>query len=693
MRQNSTIPPQTFFKPTFLTLAIAGLLIFLSADWAVAQDRFFNQTNSGDFALAANWQGSNPPSTGFANTFVGSSALGSPPLGTVTAYLNSDITSWATGSLFLGQGSSGNATLIISNGGSLQYGAVYIGRDAGAIGVLNQEGGTNRVNTGTFEIQSGGASGTYNLSGGVLNTIQAGNIAIKVGTSGSGTGYFNMSGGTFNAGTNFATQQHSLNVGWGARGEANFSAGTANITGDLNAGNGSNGLITISDSALVNARNVNVGLNGGATNSRLTVTGGTLSVTNGIVVSNSSVLNMSGGTVTAAGLRIASGSIMTNSGGVLNIPAITNNGTLTFDRSDTFSLAGTLSGSGTTRVLGGTTVSLDNGGAWSGGEIFILSNGLVRFNGGTGNGAASLNLNGGVVDVNGQFLPANSWANLIPRMSGAKLVNSSTSSAAIGSGNNTLWLYTASLEIETVGDLQIDSVIRSTLAPTATGITKTGAGKLTLTAANTYTGGTTVSDGELVIAQADFTATITPSAISVTLSNTPSVGDNFQLVPGSLDGSYGSPSVTPLGAGQSASFNASTGLLSITPQSASGPTFTDAYPGNAMNDLAPNGQTFLVNYALGGDSSTPATLPWQDTSDPTKLTLVAYVRTNNPVGTTLLVEGQKSDSLTNFDVADPVPGVAAGDQSDAPAGTEKRVFSVLREGNRLFLRLKISYLD
>ena len=686
MKQNSTIPPQTFFKPTFLTLAIAGLLIFLSADWAVAQDRFFNQTNSGDFALAANWQGSNPPSTGFANTFVGSSALGSPPLGTVTAYLNSDITSWATGSLFLGQGSSGNATLIISNGGSLQYGAVYIGRDAGAIGVLNQEGGTNRVNTGTFEIQSGGASGTYNLSGGVLNTIQAGNIAIKVGTSGSGTGYFNMSGGTFNAGTNFATQQHSLNVGWAARGEAAFSAGTANITGDLNAGNGSNGLITISDSALVNARNVNVGLNGGATNSRLTVTGGTLSVSNGIVVTNSSALSIGGGTVSAAWLRIASGSVMTNTGGTLNIPAITNNGTLTFDRSDALSLTGTLSGSGTTRVLGGTTVSLDNGGAWSGGEIFILSNGLVRFNGGTGNGAASLNLNGGVVDVNGQFLPANSWANLIPRMSGAKLVNSSTSSAAIGSGNNTLWLYTASLEIETVGDLQIDSVIHSTLAPTATGITKTGAGKLTLTAANTYTGGTTVSDGELVIAQANFTANITPSAISVTLSNTPSGGDTFQLVRGPLTGSYGVPSVSNLGAGQSPSFDASTGILSIT-QSSTGPAFGDAYPGNTMTDAAPNGLTYLLNYAFGGSSTTAASLPSQDTSDPAKLTLVAYVRTNNAVGT-LTVVGEKGDSLSNFDTANPIAGEVATDQSDAPAGTQKRVFSVPHDGDRLFLRLK-----
>lgn len=689
MKQNSTIPPQTFFKPTFLTLAIAGLLIFLSADWAVAQDRFFNQTNSGDFALAANWQGSNPPSTGFANTFVGSSDLGSPTLAPVTAFLASDVSSWETGRLFLGQGGSGDATLNILNGGSLQYGELYIGRDAGAVGVLNQTGGTMRINAGTIEIQSGGASGTYNLSGGTLTSINPNPTSISVGAWGSGTGYFNMSGGTLNAGT---THEHSLNVGWGARGEATFSGGTATLTGDLNAGNRGNGLVTISGTATVNTKSVNVGLNSEAANSQLAVSGGTLSVANSISVANSSALVVTGGEVTAAGLIIASDSAVTNSGGVLNIPAITNNGTLTLDRSDALSLTGTLSGSGTTRVLGGTTVSLDNGAAWSGGEIFILSNGLVRFNGGSGNGAASLNLDGGVVDVSGQSLLADSWANLISRMSGAKLVNSSTSPAAIGSGNNTLWLYTASLEIETVGDLQIDSVIHSTFATTATGIIKTGAGKLTLTAANTYTGGTTVSDGELVIAQAAFTATITPSAISVTLSNTPSVGDNFQLVPGSLDGSYGPPSVTPLGAGQSASFNASTGLLSIT-QSASGPTFTDAYPGNAMNDLAPNGQTFLVNYALGGDSSTPATLPWQDTSDPTKLTLVAYVRTNNPVGTTLLVEGQKSDSLTNFDVADPVPGVAAEDQSDAPAGTEKRVFSVLREGNRLFLRLKISYLD
>ena len=494
--------------------SLALVMLASSATLVFSQDRFFNQTNFGDFAVAANWQGSNPPSTGFANTFVGSSALGSPPLGTVTAYLNTDITSWATGSLFLGQGSSGNATLIISNGGSLQYGAVYIGRDAGAIGVLNQEGGTNRVNTGTFEIQSGGASGTYNLSGGVLNTINAAPTAIKVGTSGSGIGYFNMSGGTFNAGTNFATQQHSLNVGWEARGEANFSAGTANITGDLNAGNGSNGLITISDSALVNARNVNVGLNAGATNSRLTVAGGSLSVTNGISLSNSSVLNMSGGTVSATGLRVASGSVMTNSGGSLNIPAITNNGTFTFARSEDYTNNSVISGGGaivkqgtnTTLTLTGSNSFTNGMQVWEGTVAFddpaslgaggrlrlgrLTTTGALRFTGTSSNTVTN--------DIQIGFGAGPSDGGAVLDASGAEAVTFSSFVAEIGAqAARTLTLTGTNTGSNTISGTIADN---NTTNGARVSLVKTGPGTWILAGNNTYSGNTTVNAGRLELA-------------------------------------------------------------------------------------------------------------------------------------------------------------------------------------------------
>jgi hypothetical protein len=119
-----------------------------------------------------------------------------------------------------------------------------------------------------------------------------------------------------------------------------------------------------------------------------------------------------------------------------------------------------------------------------------------------------------------------------------------------------------------------------------------------------------------------------------------------------------------------------------------GPTFEDAYPGGvSMTDVAPNGLTYLVNYAFGGSSTNPAKLPMQDTNDPSKLTLVAYVRTNNASGT-LTVKGEKGSALDAWDTNNPITGTVAGDQLDAPAGTQKQIFSVPNTGDRLFLRLK-----
>jgi len=134
----------------------------------------------------------------------------------------------------------------------------------------------------------------------------------------------------------------------------------------------------------------------------------------------------------------------------------------------------------------------------------------------------------------------------------------------------------------------------------------------------------------------------------------------------------------------SANYNTTTSNVSVIVNSA-GPTFDGAYPGKNLGDVAPNGLTYLMNYAFGGSDTTKPKLPVQDTADSTKLALVAYVRTGD---TSLSVGGQAAASLdfsspssATYEVITP---------SDAPAGMEKRRYSVGVSGDRQFLRLIVT---
>jgi hypothetical protein len=118
-----------------------------------------------------------------------------------------------------------------------------------------------------------------------------------------------------------------------------------------------------------------------------------------------------------------------------------------------------------------------------------------------------------------------------------------------------------------------------------------------------------------------------------------------------------------------------------------GSTFSGAYAGRALTEVAPNGLTYLVNYAFGGSDTTAATLPVQDTSDPTKLKLIVVVRTDDP---SVSVGGQTSTSLTGGWSATGVT-VADGDNTGLPADRARKVISVDRGTDpKKFIRVSVT---
>lgn len=148
-------------------------------------------------------------------------------------------------------------------------------------------------------------------------------------------------------------------------------------------------------------------------------------------------------------------------------------------------------------VLAGTVelnkASSDSPHAHAAGNVGTLNGGATVKLTGTGDyqvfQGGSIYITGGTFDLNGKN---QTGATTYVRNTSSKLLNSAAG-VSVFSPLSTV-LQTGGLTVETVGDIQYDNDISGSY-----GLTKTGAGKLTLTGAGSYTGETTVSAGTLQV--------------------------------------------------------------------------------------------------------------------------------------------------------------------------------------------------
>ena len=371
--------------------------------------------------------------------------------------------------LYVGQGSGANGTYTIGDGAVLNIGRDFVvGRESGTgtltmtggtitkigdekflvghnngVGVVAQSGGTISVNNELYiGNENAGASGTYTLSGaGALSVANE----VVVGREG-GTGTLNVDGGTITT-----------------TGNGNMYIGRRDGTGTLNQ---TAGVISVIKEFGVGTRDDNK-IGTGTYN----LSGGSLAATNNIFIGKelgaSGTMTMTGGTMSTSdklqiGHNQATG-VLTQSGGTVNVQ-----NEVYIGNENSGSSVGTYTLSGSAELSVGNEVFVGRDNATG---TFNLDGGTVttkKIEGGTGN--ATVNFNGGILKAR-------------------------ESQAAFITNLDVANVQAGGITIDSNG---FDLGISQTLSGTG-GLTKAGAGRLTLSASNAYAGTTTVTAGSLFI--------------------------------------------------------------------------------------------------------------------------------------------------------------------------------------------------
>jgi outer membrane autotransporter protein len=513
----------------------------LSSAFLVALGAFpaYSQTIDGGSIVTVPGSQSSPWNLGASSLTVGNTSTGTLQIGATGVVSN--------GSGFIGRqvGSTGHVTVSGAGAQWTNSAGLSVGfSGTGTLGVSN--GGVVRSTTNTYVGVAAGGTGTVTVSG--LGSQLNSTGFMRVGQTGNGTLHISDSAVVSNAAAVVGYDPGSVGVV-----TVSGAATQWNSSAQLSVGASGNGAVTISNDALVSATSavvggaassqgvINIGaaaLAAAAAPGTLTLTGPspslTLGATGGLVFNHTNTAGYvftpgitgagklstyNGTTILTAnnnytgGTTIAGGTLQLGNGGTSGaiVGNVANNGTLNFNRTDSVTFAGLISGSGVVNQNGTGATILTANNTYTGGTA-ITAGTLQLGNGGTTGAIVGNVANDGALVFN----RSNTLA-LAGQISGSGSVSQIGTGTTVLTGDNT---YTGGTTIS-AGTLQLgngggsgailgnvtnngalafnrsDTVAFPGLISGSGAVNQIGAGTTILTADNTYTGGTTISAGTL----------------------------------------------------------------------------------------------------------------------------------------------------------------------------------------------------
>ena len=385
----------------------------------------------------------------------------------IQARLNSTLTNFGT---ILGGNSTGGAggtgvdfggtgtsnTLV--NHGTIRGGA---GATVGGAGLNVRSNTAPIVNAGTIEGGSGAAAVQGNATFTLTNsgTVQGGAGALAIAPSAVNASLFLVNSGTIRAG---AGQADAIRLAAGSTGLVDL---------ELQAGS------LIFGNVVANAAGANDVLRlGGSANASFDVStiGAAAQYQNfdAFQKVGTGTWSLIGAGTATTNWTIQQGTLQIGNGGASGsiIGNVTNNATLAFNRSNTYSFAGVISGTGAVNQIGTGTTVLTGLNSYGGGTTISGGTLSVSVDNNLGLATGGLTFNGGVLQVTGTSFNGTSRAITWGAAGGGFDIANGVNSFTVG----------------------------QTLAGSGP-LSKLGAGSLILTANNSYAGGTTISGGTLML--------------------------------------------------------------------------------------------------------------------------------------------------------------------------------------------------